>query len=348
MADEGQQLPDKDNEPLYEIISSNEKAYSDEDLYSFRSFLTDQAPNEESSPKPDESTQPALPSSPMQTVPDSPASKKDSRIAMALAVMLPVAIVLVVLLWSLKGKSANDDDLGMGVFDAAGLKGHLITKWDGKAIYRLRIEPDNQSQLAGFAATIANPPYPLSFNIRLKDSSGFALCGKTLPLNPDNQANNQGSDTFQNEIGSNGKILSISTEGTLPCSVEQYKRITSWDLSAIFPVVDVQDELLKHPFKKDAQANTKKSKSRSGSVTVLRSLPAPIEGDTVVVGDNLKLGVVETGSGKVFVLDKRESQNSVAKWLVSPAIIHYQCDLKARCIITRSGTKMTERARLRK
>lgn len=92
-----------------------------------------------------------------------------------------------VLMLSQKGlKSAkaspDSDDLGAGISQASGLRGHLVTRWQGKAQYMLKIEPLDPRDAAGFAAVAANPSGPMSINIRLLDSSGFALCGKEIVL----------------------------------------------------------------------------------------------------------------------------------------------------------------------
>lgn len=82
--------------------------------------------------------------------------------------------------------SHQPDDLGQGIVAAAGLRGRLYTRWDGKAVYKLRIEPIESRYTPGFSFVASHPPQPMSVNIRLLDSSGFALCGKEIlfPFNP--------------------------------------------------------------------------------------------------------------------------------------------------------------------
>jgi hypothetical protein len=72
------------------------------------------------------------------------------------------------------------DDLGPGVFNPAGLRGHLITQWQGKARYQLQIEPLGPQQEKGFSAVVAAPPHPILITIRVLDSAGFALCSKDI------------------------------------------------------------------------------------------------------------------------------------------------------------------------
>lgn len=72
------------------------------------------------------------------------------------------------------------DDLGPGVFNPAGLRGHLITQWQGKARYQLQIEPLGPQQEKGFSAVVSAPPHPILITIRILDSAGFALCSKDV------------------------------------------------------------------------------------------------------------------------------------------------------------------------
>jgi hypothetical protein len=97
--------------------------------------------------------------------------------------------VLILLLLVLTQKKKTDGplpgDLGQGIVADAGLRGHLVTQWDGNAKsgrvqYQLRIEPIGPVQAPGFAHVAADPQAPLSINLRVLDQSGFALCGKEV------------------------------------------------------------------------------------------------------------------------------------------------------------------------
>jgi hypothetical protein len=100
-----------------------------------------------------------------------------------------LAALIVALLFMNKPKqeatSQPAGDLGPGVVAASGLRGHLITQWEGKAKdgklqYQLRIEAMMPSMESGFALVVARPPAPLYVNIRVLDPNGFALCGKDI------------------------------------------------------------------------------------------------------------------------------------------------------------------------
>src|SRR6201998_218684 len=105
-------------------------------------------------------------------------------------------------------------DMGPGIVAAAGLRGHLNTKWDGdaktgKLAYQLRIEPMEDRWGPGFSRATTHPPMPLSVNVRLLDASGFALCGKEIDFRFDPQ--NAGVPVAASVAESaNGKKLSAS------------------------------------------------------------------------------------------------------------------------------------------
>ena len=107
-----------------------------------------------------------------------------------------LAIVVMALLFVVAKPKKNDGpvpgDLGPGVVAQAGLRGHLVTQWDGnskagKLQYQLRLEPIGPVQAPGFAKVNANPPGPYSINMRILDQSGFALCGKEVIFHFDPQ-----------------------------------------------------------------------------------------------------------------------------------------------------------------
>jgi hypothetical protein len=175
--------------------------------------------------------------------------------------------------------SADGDDLGAGVSQASGLRGHLVTRWQGKAQYMLKIEPLDPRDAEGFNTVTANPSGPISINIRLLDSAGFALCGKEIALRfdpararhssmqpPEKQSDAEkllaqeqeymqraslrekeresDKDVFQNIQGSDGAVEALWAQGELPCSPDQYQRFDYWDLSTNFPTLAEQEHLL--------------------------------------------------------------------------------------------------------
>lgn len=115
--------------------------------------------------------------------PTAPVAKKKSSIPLVLVgFILLAACAIVVMVMNRPNSKSASDDLGAGVFKAAGLKGHLVAQWTGKAQYQLHIEPLDPQQSADFAYVAGNPPAPLYVTIRLLDSSGFSVCGKDILL----------------------------------------------------------------------------------------------------------------------------------------------------------------------
>jgi hypothetical protein len=154
-----------------------------------------------------------------------------------------------------------------------------VTRWQGKAQYMLKIEPLDPRDADGFSAVAANPSGPISINIRLLDSAGFALCGKEIVLRfdpsrvrhsnlqlPKKQSDAEkllaqqqeyvqrvsmqekerenGKDLFQNIQASDGSVEALWAQGDLPCSPDQYQRFDYWDLSTNFPTLAEQDHVL--------------------------------------------------------------------------------------------------------
>jgi hypothetical protein len=392
MADEDQQEPGKEVKPQYQVVSTDENALSDEDLYSFRQFHQGASAEQPATPATKPKKAPKSPSKPAKTDSSSPSDKKTPMFAMVAAILIPVLIVAVVLVMLLQRQQSSTYDLGTGYFNAVGLKGHLITTLKDKASYRILVEPINERQVPAFSAAVSNPPRPLSVTFQLVDSSGHELCTKTLDVkidptaasiytgsdsmpspkqedatssagnSPGQQTNlaaqdsreferKRGQDIFQGEIAADGQIAAIYAQGEFPCSAALYKRVSSWVLTADIPGISpVGSSANDQPEASDdskAPVSNNSSGKKTGIAT-LKSLPSPIEGDTTVTGDNLKLGLVETSSGRTFVVDKHELLNSGSKWLVFPASIHYRCDKKALCLLTRSGSATVQYARLKK
>jgi hypothetical protein len=181
-----------------------------------------------------------------------------------------------------KAPTADSDDMGAGVANASGIRGHLVTRWQqGKVQYMLKMEPLDPRDAAGFSVVALNPPRPISINVRLLDAAGFALCGKEIVLRYDpsrslhtnaplpkkpadaqnflaqQQANLQrvsqqekqresGKDVFQNIQADDGSIEALWAQGNLPCSPDQYRKFDYWDISTNYPTIAEQSILLGH------------------------------------------------------------------------------------------------------
>lgn len=265
----------------------------------------------------------------------------------------------------------DSDDWGQGVYDAAGLRGHLVTRWRGKPQYKVEITPIDPRENDGFAMVTGHPPTPISFNIRLLDSSGFALCGKEilLPYNPDGtaapspgpprskseaerqakvlaawQAQNakemqreNGQDVFQNHIGPDGNVDAISAQGVLPCSPEQYKHVDYWDFLTNFPTIDEQQNLLEHPPKTALEMSAAARIAAQRKAARKNQSAFYIEGDERVTGFDSTRGILVGGPGNNFTIARKSDLAAAEAWAADSSLIHYKCDQHANCALKRAG-----------
>jgi len=186
-------------------------------------------------------------------------------------------------------------ELGTVDSTAAGVKGHLTTRWDGKLAYNFLIEPDDLTRQAAFALTASNPPRPASFRIQIKNSNGVVVCFQDVLLkfnprraaaisdaslqNPSGRSSKaaeelkseqeaelaqeeateaereHGHNFFQLNAGSDGKIASISSQGEIPCPQTSYEGMGYWSFVTDFPSPEEQTEWLKQQAGALAQAN---------------------------------------------------------------------------------------------
>jgi hypothetical protein len=316
---------------------------SHEDLYGFRATMNEPAPVE-----------------------DPKAEAKEAKSKRALA-LLPILFILVlgalaVLLIPRVTKSKAPPlyvDLGTRRFDSAGLGARLIARWEGAMAYQLYIDPVDPQQAAGFQAVTVNPPHPVSLVIRLLDSTGAVACqkevvlptpasltGSTDPSQALPPMQTASGDTVQNIAGPDGQIAEVTVTGGLPCSLKQYQSLTTWQFFTNFPTLDEQDAWLKHQ-KLDAVAKGRKSSSAAGGFSPrIQHLPAAIDDDDVIVGDNPVRGTVDTQGGRVFLVGVTGLRNRTAEWQVFPAAIHFRCEKNGTCILTRVNSRTTLQARL--
>jgi hypothetical protein len=278
----------------------------------------------------------------------------------------------------------DTDDLGAGIANASGLRGHLVTRWQGKAQYMLKIEPLDPRDNDGFAAAAANPPGPVSINIRLLDSSGFALCGKEIVLRydpahashasltmPKNQAEaaklaalhqaelervaaqekarESGKDQFENILGSDGTVEALWAQGELPCSPDQYKRFDYWDLSTNFPTIGQQDQLLgrHHP----GDGVNSEAEHAANLAARRKTPPKPqsafyMEGDDRATAFEPGRNVLTIGPGKAFTLVRTVDLATAEAWADDSSLVHYTCDQHATCALKRAGSASVILARM--
>lgn len=249
-------------------------------------------------------------------------------------------------------------DMGNRRLDPTGLGGRLIARWEGSAAYQLSIDPVDQQQVARFQAVAEDPPYPLSFVIRLRDASGLVACQKEIlfpnagpPGDPPDKGQtlqpriSPSGDTVQNVAGADGKIAEISVTGGLPCPEKAYQRLAGWDFISNFPTVAGQTDWLKHEatLTKGEKANVRNTQR---FLARAQRLPAPIDGDDTIVGDNPLKGTVDTSGGRVFLVGANGLRSRSTEWQFFPAAIHFRCDKNGTCLLTRANAPAPLQARL--
>ena len=320
----------------FEVIPYTEQA-SPADLYSFR-----------------EAPPPAAPAPKGVAGLSGPATKAFLLLALAGG----GALILFAFSSLFRGKPpAQYVDLGSQRFDSAGLSGRLIARWEKSASYELSLDPEGQSQGAGFAAVAMDPPRQLSIMLHLKDAAGLVACQKQI-LFPMPEANagrtnagdalapprSESGDTLQNMAGQDGQITEIDLTGPLPCTAKAYKTVKSWDFTTDFPSLAEQRDWLR---REEERGLGGRKGHRTLTAQVAR-LPVATEGDDEIVGDNPSRSTVETSGGLVFYLGSSGMRDRAAEWQVFPVAIHYNCDKNGLCILTRAGSHLSLPARLLK
>jgi len=337
----GGNSPEQPDVPVsrYEVVPSAEKT-SDAELYSFRADIPPPPP-----PPPPTPTQVIL--------------EKNRTLLVALAVGFGVVLIMVLVGWLVLRKDEMPAyiDLGSSNITAAGLQGRLVARWLGSAAYEIRIDPVATTELSGFSAVAGNPPHPLTVTIRFKDSTNV-LCQKQILLpfgaqqdDPDHPGmvlpqKTFDGDTVQNVVTAEGKVDEILISGPLNCPEKDYKKLDGWDFSSNFPLLADQAEWSRHleTIAADERRRTAEARARA-LIPKTMPLAAPIEGDDVIVSDNPSRGSIQTSTGKTFYIG-RDALLAAHGWQVFPVAIHFRCDTRSNCTLTRSGGVAPLEARL--
>lgn len=334
----------------YEVVPSVDIS-AGQDLYSFRAEIP---------PPP-----PPPPLTPAQAM-----VQQNRGLLVAIAGGGAVLILMVLLAWAVLHKEEPPAyiDLGTSDFAAAGLEGKLIARWSTSAQYELHIDPVATQQLEGFSAVANNPPHPLSVIVRLKDASSV-VCQKEIllpassaagqdqpddaqPASDNSTASIQPQktltgDTVLNVVGQNGVTNEILVKGPLDCPIKAYKKLEAWDFSSNFPPPSEQEDWLHHQQSLVANARRRAADLRARAlIPKSQKLSEAIEGDDVIVSDNPSRGTVATNAGRTFYLGKDVLREAEARWQVFPVLIHFRCDTKSICSLTRSGAAAPLEARL--
>jgi hypothetical protein len=280
-------------------------------------------------------------------------------------------------------------DLGPGIVAVDGLRGHLETRWDGNSktgrlVYKLQIVPMEDRWVAGFSHVVSNPPMPMSINMRLLDSTGFALCGKEIDFRFDPQG--AAVPVSISAVGANGKKLSVAERNAAMQAArqnqvaqmqaaetarEQGKDIFQNQTAADGQVaaINAQGSLPCSPdqYKRanywdfntnfpslDEQAMLldPKAHPKEFNAPGHQKRTAPKWGDGFVIqGDDRVTGYDQArgllwAEDRTFAIDKRFGQTTAAAWASNYTLIHYKCDQHASCALTAAGQAAVLHARL--
>jgi hypothetical protein len=321
----------------------------EEDLYAFRVALADLK-----QPQP----QDAVSAEGKPAAPLDEKQKQRQKILIALAA-IGCLVLAIPAIWFMQTGPAPPPyvDMGNSSEANAGLSGDLVARWIDKANYVFYVNPLTADDLAGFAAVAANPPRQIEFRIHLKDASGITVCekeivfpfkapegGSAVPTQGPPERTMDG-DTISYDHGDRGEIVRIEMKGPMACSQKFYERLAAWDFTTTYPVRGDQGDWVKN-LEKTTHRQASAKKASPGPL--YRVLPAPIDGDDVIVGDNPTRGTVETRAGREFFVGPGGLNTRVQGWGFFPAAIHFHCDVKANCTLTRAGASAAVTARLMK
>lgn len=260
----------------------------------------------------------------------------------ALAIAAVVGLIFLGIVRSrLAGGPTAFQDLGAGISNATGLRGSLKARWQGRtAQYQLEISPIDPLQSAGFSYVAANPPEPLFIHMKLLDATGFAVCGKDVlfpfdSASPGEAGRERGQDILQSSIGEDGKVVSLSAQGSLPCTPQQYKQVVYWDFSTNFPSLSEQTELMNHSAQLKARREAEKRAAQARQRAPRSAFY--MEGDDRITGYDAAHKLLATRLNRNFLVSGPSQQSMASLWAGSGVLFHYKCDQHSHCLLTRAG-----------
>jgi hypothetical protein len=290
-----------------------------------------------------------------------------------------------------KDNTPQAGDMGPGIKAADGLRGHLQAKWEGNAktgrlVYQLHIEPMEDRWQEGFSHAVLNPPQPLSVNIWLLDSTGFALCGKEMDFHFDPEKVNiptptlAASDKKMTASERNAAIAAARQSEITQMQAQEVARERGKDIfqnqtgnDGLVSAVNVQGTLPCSPdqYRRadhwDFNTNFPTLQEQAflldpkGAIARGEFTPPPHPGKRtlsrlpqqgfVMQGDDRVTGYDSAhgtlwAENKAFQIDKRFGQATASAWASNYSLIHYRCDQHANCALTAAGEAAVLHARL--
>ena len=225
--------------------------------------------------------------------------------------------------------------LGAGISNSTGIRGYLQVRWqDNKAQYQVKMESIDPVENPGFSYLVANPPGPMSINLRVLDITGFALCSKQVNFQATG-AKASGDDNFQNILDQDGKVTSTYAQGILPCTADQFRQASYWDFSTDFPTLDKQDALVKKSgigkARPESDARAPQRRAAVRNVTLFTT-----EGDDRATSYDTSRNVLGAGL-RNFLVTRTGDRTFAENWAGNESLFHYRCDQHGRCTLTHAG-----------
>jgi hypothetical protein len=206
---------------------------------------------------------------------------------------------------------------------------------------------------AVLAAPSPEPPAQTATTKAGKTDSTPAQVGPPVPPVDYSQADakeaarEKGKDIFKNQVGTDGQVIAINAQGSMPCTAKDYEKAVIWSFTPNFPSVTEQDALLDRQNPKLLPNNETPTPAGPQSSATRKKVAAKpvqtpvttfaIEGDDAIVDFEASRGVIETRGGKVFFLERSGGAASDPRWQDFPVEIHYRCDRFSECTLKHTG-----------
>lgn len=253
-------------------------------------------------------------------------------------------------------------DLGQGISNETGLRGHMVVHWKDKAAnYQLKIEPIDERNNDGFDQAAAMLNQPVTLQAHIFDKSGTETCTKNFVLPaPGSPVTPSGSgDPFTRLRLKDSTVIGLWAEGALPCTAEQYRNADYWSFTTTFPTVSEQAHLLGRKPPVEAAPEAAPAPTAQVAQRVRPAVPetgssrrrAPkkpptgfnIQGDDQVTAFEAGRAILVVGAGKTFALLRPQDHSIASDWADSSALVHYICDQHALCTLRHAGTQVVAR-----
>lgn len=301
--------------------------------------------------------------------------KSSMPMLLAGAALLVVGMIVLVMMTHSTPKT-DADDRGMAVFHAADLRGHMVTRWNGKAQYQLKIDPVDPEEKAQFAYAAANPPGPMYVNIRMLDQAGFALCGKQVLFAYDparnaaapipsagRRASKRVAERIAREQAEQKAALAgaQAQEQTREQGNDIFQNELGDDGSVIavnvqgslpcsrdqYKKIDYWDFATNFPTVEEqdallhhkAQAKALAERRAAERRKAARTASAfYIEGEDRISLFDASRESLAMGDGKSFYIPGKPDQGTAISWAANSSLIHYKCDQRANCSLKHAGS----------